>query len=125
MLSMADVVVDTYPSGGGMIVVDAMAMGIPVVSFKNNYMRTFSQKDWSPAEEFMGVPELLVDRGDFAQLGSLLNKLLTDREYRIQMSRICKERIHETSGNPARMVRDCEKVYLNVMKLNAPSPDKA
>jgi predicted O-linked N-acetylglucosamine transferase (SPINDLY family) len=125
VLSMADVVVDTYPSGGGMTVVDAMAIGIPVVSFKNNYMRMFSQTDWSPAEEFMGVPELLVDRGDFAQLGNLLNKLLTDRVYRNEMSRICKERIHETSGNPARMVRDCEKVYLNVMKLNASSADKA
>jgi len=119
VLSMADVVVDTYPSGGGMTVVDAMAMGIPVVSFKNNYMRTFSQTDWSPAEEFMGVPELLVDRGDFAQLVNLLNKLLTDREYRNEMSRICNERIHKTSGNPAQMVQDCENVYLNVMKLNA------
>jgi len=125
VLSMADVVVDTYPSGGGMTVVDAMAIGIPVVSFKNNYMRTFSQTDWSPAEEFMGVPELLVDRGDFVQLGNLLNKLLTDHEYRNEMSRICKERIHETSGNPARMVRDCEKVYLNVMELNVSTAEKA
>lgn len=125
VLSMADVVVDTYPSGGGMTVVDAMAIGIPVVSFKNNYMRMFSQTDWSPAEEFMGVPELLVDRGDFAQLGKLINKLLTDHEYRNEMSRVCKKRIHETSGSPAQMVRDCEGVYLNVMKLNASSPDKA
>lgn len=125
VLSMADIVVDTYPSGGGMTVVDAMAIGIPVVSFKNNYMKMFSQTDWSPAEEFMGMPELLVDRGDFAQLGNLLNKLLTDHEYRNEMSRICKVRIHETSGGPAQMVRDCEEVYLNVMKLNASSPDKA
>lgn len=125
VLSMADVVVDTYPSGGGMTVVDAMAMGIPVVAFKNNYMRTYSQTDWSPAEEFMGVPQLLVERGDFVQLGNLLNKLLTDREYRNEMSRICKKRIHETSGNQAQMVRDCEKVYLSVMKLNASSLDRA
>ena len=124
VLSMADVVVDTYPSGGGMTVVDAMAIGIPVVSFKNDYLRTFSQTDWSPAEEFMGVPELLVDRGDFAQLGNLLNKLLTDHEYRNEVSRLCKERIHETSGDPVRMVRDCEKVYLNVMTLNASRVDK-
>lgn len=125
LLSMADVVVDTYPSGGGVTIFDAMAIGIPVVSFKNNYMRMFSQTDWSPAEEFMGVPELLVDRGDFAQFGKLINKLLTDHEYRNEMSNVCKKRIHETSGSPAQMVRDCEEVYLNVMKLNASSPDKA
>ncbi len=58
-------------------------------------------------------------------MGNLLNKLLTDHEYRNEMSRICKERIHETSGNPARMVRDCEKVYLNVMELNAATVEKA
>jgi glycosyltransferase involved in cell wall biosynthesis len=121
LLSMADVVVDTYPSGGGMTVVDAMAMGIPVVSFRHNYMRMFSQTDWSPAAEFMGMPELLVDRGDFTQLGNLLSRLLTDREYRSEMSRICKVRIQETSGNQAQMVRDCEKVYLNVMRLRASS----
>lgn len=119
VLSMADVVVDTYPSGGGMTVVDAMAIGVPVVSFKNDYMRKFSQTDWSPAEEFMGVPELLVDRGDFTQLSKLLVKLLTDHEYRTGMSRMCKERIHETSGDPAQMVRGCEEVYLKVMKQNA------
>lgn len=120
-LSMADVVVDTYPSGGGMALVDAMAIGIPVVSFKNNYMREFSQTDWSPAEEFMGVPELLVDRGNFPQLCKLLARLLTDHEYRTEMSRRCRERIHETSGDPAQMVRDCEEVYLNVTKLNVSS----
>lgn len=125
VLCMADVVVDTYPSGGGMTVVDAMAMGVPVISFRNNYMRTFSQTDWSPAAEFMGMPELLVDRGNFVQMGNLLGKLLTDREYRNEMSSLCKQRIYETSGNPAKMVRDCEKVYLNVMKLNASSVDGA
>lgn len=122
VLSMADIVVDTYPSGGGMTVVDAMALGIPVVSFKNNYMRMFSQTDWSPAEEFTGVPELLVERGNFARLGKLLVRLLTDHEYRTEMSRTCKKRIHETSGDPAQMVRDCEKVYLNVMRSNASRP---
>lgn len=117
VLSMADVVVDTYPSGGGMTMVDAMAIGIPVVSFKNNYMRIFSQTDWSPAEEFMGMPDLLVDRDSFSQLGKLLNKLLTDHEYRNEMSKTCKKRIHETSGDAEKMIRECEKVYLNVLKL--------
>ncbi|MDO9053985.1 MAG: glycosyltransferase [Gallionella sp.] len=119
VLSMADVVIDTYPSGGGMTVVDAMAMGIPVVSFKNNYMRMFSQADWSPAEEFMGMPELLIERGDFVQLGNLLNKLLTDHQYRNEMSVMCKERIHQTSGKPEKMVRDCEAVYLKLLQSRA------
>lgn len=117
VLSMADVVVDTYPSGGGMTVVDAMALGIPVVSFSNNYMKMFSQTDWSPAEEFMGMPELLVERGDFVQLGLLLKKLLSDHQYRGEMSIACKESIQKTSGKPEKMIRDCEDVYLKVLQL--------
>lgn len=124
VLSMADVVVDTYPSGGGMTVVDAMALGIPVVAFKNNYMKEYSQTDWSPAEEFMGVPELVVGRGDFEQMNNLLKKLLTDHEYRNKMSRMCVARIHETTGDQAQMMRDCEQIYLDVMKSNASNSDK-
>ena len=122
---MADVVVDTYPSGGGMTVVDTMALGIPIVAFKNNYMNPYSQTDWSPAEEFMEVPELLIGRGDFEQMNRLLSKLLTDHEYRNEMSKLCKGRIHETYGDREKMIRDCEQVYLDVLKLNASISTKA
>jgi len=116
VLSMADVMVDTYPSGGGVTILDAMAFGIPVVSFKNNYMQKFAQTDWSPAEEFMGVPELLVERGNFEKLKLLVTKLLTDHRYRINLSRRCVESVHSTSGHPEIMVRSCEQVYVNVLK---------
>ena len=33
-LILADVVLDTYPSGGGVVLVDAMSLGIPIVSFR-------------------------------------------------------------------------------------------
>ena len=119
LLSMADIVVDTYPSGGGMAIVDAMSLGIPVVSFKNNYMKMFSQTDWSPAEEFMGMPELLVERGDFEQLRKLLSNLLSNQDYRVSMSELSRERIISTSGRPEDMVRECEQVYLKVIEKNA------
>ena len=119
VLSVADVMVDTYPSGGGMTVVDAMALGIPVVSFRNDYMKPFDQTEWSPAAEFMGMSELLVNRGNFTQMRELLDKLLRDSAFRRDMAGMSKQRIHETYGNPAQMIRDCEAVYLKVMKLNA------
>jgi glycosyltransferase involved in cell wall biosynthesis len=115
ILSMADVMADTYPSGGGVSILDAMALGIPVVSFKNNYLQCFTQTDWTPAEEFMGIPELLVERGNMEQLKSLLSKLLTDDGYRLKLSKVCVESIHRTSGNPENMVRSCEQVYLRVI----------
>ena len=118
VLSMADVAIDTYPSGGGVSIIDTMALGTPVISFKNNYMNIFSQKDWSPAEEFMGMPELMIDRGDFDQLYQLLSKMLTDHEFRENLSNSTRARIIESSGNKERMVEDCERVYLNVIEKN-------
>jgi len=121
LLSMADVVVDTYPSGGGMTIVDAMSLGTPVVSFKNNYMKIFSQTDWSPAEEFMGITELLVERGDFEQFRKLLSKLLANRDFRISMSELSRKRIISTSGSPEDMVRECEQVFLKVIEKHSGS----
>lgn len=119
MLSAADVMVDTYPSGGGMTVVDAMALGIPVVSFKNDYMKAFTQVEWSPAEEFTGVPELIVRRGDFQQMTHVLGKLLTDDAYRRAMAESCHGSIRDLSGNPKRMVEECERVFAEVARIKA------
>lgn len=116
VLSMADMVIDTYPSGGGVAIMDAMALGTPVVAFKNNYLQNFCQTDWSPAQEFLGMPELLIERGDFEAFKKLLIKLLTDQAYRKNLSERCVERIKETSGNPEQMVRNCEKIYLDVIR---------
>ena len=87
-----------------------------MISFKNNYMKRFSQTDWFPAEEFMGMPELMVDRGDFEQFSRLLSKMLTEHEFRATLSGLCRERIIHTSGNPEGMARDCERVFLILCK---------
>ena len=84
------VVVDTFPSGGGVVIKDAMALGAPVVSFKHDYMKTFSQTECSAAEEVIGMPELLIERGDFGMLNKVLSKLITNREYREDLSEICQ-----------------------------------
>jgi predicted O-linked N-acetylglucosamine transferase (SPINDLY family) len=114
-LSAADVVIDTYPSGGGVVIKDAMALGTPVVSFKNDYMKQFSQKECSAAEEVIGMPELLLERGDFVSLKKVVSRLLMDDLYRNDLSKKCIERILETSGHPELMIRDCEKIYARVL----------
>jgi hypothetical protein len=95
---------------------DAMALGIPVVSFKNNYMRLFDQTDWSPAEEFIDIPDLIVQRGNFKQLKSLVSKLIDDPGYRLKIGEACEQKIHSTKGNPERMVRKCENIYVEVIR---------
>ncbi|MCA1614777.1 MAG: hypothetical protein LC795_13765 [Acidobacteria bacterium] len=115
-LCLADLFIDTFPSGGGAVIVDAMALGIPVVSFKNNYLRLYDQTDWSPAEELFDIPELIVPRGDFAEMKRVVARLIDDEEYRRGLSRLSSEQIRQTRGNPERSVRECEDIYLRVLE---------
>src|ERR1700686_867867 len=66
-LCLADIFIDTFPSGGGATLIDAIALGIPVLAFKNDYLRPYDQTDWSPAEEF-DMREIVAPRGDFAEM---------------------------------------------------------
>ncbi|MDQ3803238.1 MAG: hypothetical protein M3416_05225, partial [Acidobacteriota bacterium] len=114
-LCLADILLDTFPSGGGVVLSDAMALGVPVVSFKNNYMRQYDQTDWSPAEEFI-YTETVVGRGDFAQMKLVVTRLINDRQYRRDVGRRLQEHIRQTRGDPARAVRRCEDVYVKILE---------
>jgi glycosyltransferase involved in cell wall biosynthesis len=116
ILGMADIVLDTYPSGGGVVMVDAMAMGIPIISFENDYMKQFDQTEASGAEENIPVPELIIPRGAFDKMKELLSKLIEDKGYRLSVSKRCKEHIFKTRGNPKRMVERCEAIYVKVLE---------
>jgi glycosyltransferase involved in cell wall biosynthesis len=115
-LCLADIYLDTFPSGGGGVLVDAMALGIPVVSFKNDYMKLYDQTDWSPAEELYNVNELIVSRGDFAEMKRLVSRLIDDQKYRRDLAQRCQTYILETRGDPARGVRKCEDLYLRILE---------
>lgn len=110
-VAAADLLVDTYPSGGAVFLMEAMSLGIPTVSFKNDYIASYSNNDSSGGEEIVGFEELLVKRGDFAQLKTVVRKLANDQEYRRSLGEKCYERIHQTRGEPSRMVQRCEEVY--------------
>ncbi len=108
---LADIVVDTFPSGGGVTVIDAMGLGIPVVSFRNDYLKVYDQADWNPAEEFIELPELLATRGSFYEWSTILSGLIDDKALRHYMGKRCQEVALKRLGSPERMVRNHEKVY--------------
>jgi glycosyltransferase involved in cell wall biosynthesis len=112
ILCLADILIDTFPSGGGAILLDAMALGIPVVSFENNYMKRFDQTDWSVAQEIVTVQEVIVARRDFVHLKRIISRLIEDESYRQGISERCRKDVHEKRGNPRRMVQRCEEIYL-------------
>lgn len=120
VLRLADLLIDTFPSGGGFVLMDAMAMSIPVVSFENNYMQPFDQTDWSVGVEFIPVRDLIVERGNFDQFTKVVSRLIDDESYRRQVGTRCREEITRTRGNPKRMVRRYESIYSSVLKKRVP-----
>lgn len=117
LLAKADVVVDTYPSGGGLTITDSMAFGIPVLSFANDYLVPYDQTSWNPAEEIIDDPELIVPRGDFAEFSRRLDRLISDSALRKRLGEECRKHVHETRGNPQRMVRRVEAEYLRLWNI--------
>ncbi len=116
IMLLADVIIDTYPSGGGHVLIDAMALGIPFVSFGNNYMKEFDQTDWSVADEFVDIPELMADRGDFEAFKAIVARLIEDEPYRIKMGNLCREQIHRSMGNPEQGVKKIEDILSRIIE---------
>lgn len=116
VLRRADILVDTYPSGGGLTIIDAMFYGIPVLSFTNDYSKVFDQRTWSLADETIGNPDLIVPRGNFFEFECRLGQLIDDACLRERLGQKCKRQITRTKCNPERMVRRIEKHYLTVAK---------
>jgi glycosyltransferase involved in cell wall biosynthesis len=115
-LCMADVLIDTFPSGGGGTLLDPLALGIPCVTFENNYMKLFDQTDWSLADEFIKIPEMVVPRWDFEAMKRVVRRLLTDEKYRSEIARRSQEYILEMRTNPPLSVRECEEAYLRFIE---------
>lgn len=84
-LSIADIYIDTYPSGGGITLYDAAILRLPIISFRDDYSHKFDQSTWNPAEEiFPHDSIILINRGDFSQLKSSIRELYQDHRLRIE-----------------------------------------
>lgn len=116
-LASADIQLDTYPSGGGAILLDGMAMGIPTVAFENDYLHSFDQSDWSPAQEMLPDACLVSPRGDIQAFLTRIEQLINCPELRRQMGEKCSLEAKERFGRPQRMVTACEQLYARILGL--------
>ncbi len=115
-LSAADFVIDSYPVGGGVFLMEAMGLGVPVVSFEHDYVNVYNNNDCSGGLEIVVDNDLIVKRGDFAELKNRISRLTSDVNFRRRLGELCHERVSERQGDPARMVRRCEEIYERVLR---------
>ncbi|CQR71222.1 hypothetical protein SOV_47390 [Sporomusa ovata DSM 2662] len=122
IMGVADIFIDTYPSGGGQLLFDAMSLKMPIVSFEHDYSKPFFH---AASRSVMGEyaasgnlkPELLplvAKRDDFAQFKEIVNKLILDETYRKQCGEMTFQCFQAVFNNPQRMTRNCEKVYVDL-----------
>jgi len=116
VIGLADVVLDTYPSGGGVVLLDAMALGIPVVSMANDYLHEFDQTDWGLGTEFVTISDLVAPRHDFVRQVEIVDRLLEDQTYRARLGRECEALVRSQRGSPARMISRWEEVLVEVIE---------
>ena len=123
-LGVADLLLDTFPSGGGVVVQDMMALGRPVVAFANDYLEPFNQVAWSPAQEFLPSGDLRIPHGDEARYLAVAGRLIEDSAYRTELGEQVKDWIYQHFDRPDRMVRRCEQIYVKAYerRRDAPQP---
>jgi len=118
-LCLADFYIDTHPSGGGTVVEDAAALGIPLIMFEQDFLRVYDQVHWSPAEDHFETRETVVPRGDYTAMKRLAARMIGDSEFRQRIAAHYCEHIHETRGDPARAVQQFEEIITRVLKEEA------
>ncbi len=118
ILPASDILIDTYPNGGGQVIVQAMSLGIPFVAHGNDYLSLFDQTNWSPVEDFIDDSEIIVSRGDFQQFKKVLSRLIEDESYRSAVGERCRAE-HIRRANPEKAVRGCEEVFKRVVQAHS------
>jgi glycosyltransferase involved in cell wall biosynthesis len=115
LLRSSDFVSDTYPFGGGVLIMEAMALACPTLTFSHALQGMFDPLNWSAAASF--VPEeLIVPRDDCKAYSKALERLIKDAGYRRRMGDKCQRMAQARCGSPARMVKAYEAHYLATLE---------
>jgi glycosyltransferase involved in cell wall biosynthesis len=92
LLSLADVYVDLFPSGGGLSIVEGMQAGLPCVCFDDDMAQPYSLLDVQVGTQFTGDPDLIVPPGDHRRWHAIMDRLVTDAGWRREKGRAMRER---------------------------------
>jgi len=114
-LSVSDIYLDTYPSGGGVTLYDAALQHLPIISFSDDYSQKFDQSTWNPAQELF--PEgtiVIVNRDQLQDLAPAICKLGNDPQLRKDLGEAAYIATNETRLHIPDNVKKIETLYLDL-----------
>lgn len=115
-LGVVDIYIDTYPTGGGFSMAEAMFLSIPCVSFQDrDVSKLFDPSDWNPGYDMFQIPELMAERGNFKDFQLIVAQLIEQPDMRTELGKLSRLKIVTHRSNPAKMTQDCEQNYLQVL----------
>ncbi|WP_420430184.1 hypothetical protein [Kordiimonas sp.] len=109
-LILGDLLIDTFPSGGGITVQDAMALEIPSICVGDDVRRPYKSDQWSVAYKF-ALPELVVAPGKEEGIVSLALAYMSDTIDSASLKERCRSHVAALRGDPVRMTKLHEEVY--------------
>jgi predicted O-linked N-acetylglucosamine transferase (SPINDLY family) len=115
-LSIADIYLDTYPSGGGVTLYDAAMLHLPIISFSDDYSKKFDQSTWNPAEEIFPKDSIiLINRHEVHDLKGAISRLYHDPDLRKDLGDAAYNATNETRIHIPENVRKIESLYYQVV----------
>ncbi|WP_207477588.1 tetratricopeptide repeat protein [Arenibaculum pallidiluteum] len=115
-ISLADVVVDTFPIGGSATLAEAMALGKPCIGFRRPAMIFYDHNDHGDNGMVLQLPELRVPLGDRNAFISLVDRLGSDAAFRTELGKACQRQVHEVYGQPWRSVARYEAIWFDLIR---------
>lgn len=109
-LGLGDLLIDTFPYGGGVTVQDAMALGIPCICVGDDLHNAYRSDEWSVAYKFT-LPELVAPPGDGAWIERMAIELLESPARLSTLAKKCRDYVIAARGDVARMTRRHEDVF--------------
>jgi predicted O-linked N-acetylglucosamine transferase (SPINDLY family) len=115
-LTLSDIYLDTYPSGGGITLYDAALLKLPIISFTDSNSEQVDQSDWNPASElFLQNSLILVDRNNISDLKLNIEKLYYDKQFREEMGGKAYTSVIRIRNSIKDNIKNIESLYIKLV----------
>jgi hypothetical protein len=115
-IKCADIYIDTFPSGGGVIVLMAKSLAVPIVTFEDDNSAHFDQNSWNPAANYLPGKNYIISRWNFELMKIKIQFLIDNQNLRISFGEECRIKYIKDYSNPQRMIQSYEELILEFFK---------